>query len=78
MIPIYDELLFLQMLERFVKEDFKGREALATQQIGLTSPEEKLELPNIKYMSITAQSVGKAQAPYMVREPLYWRWEEYV
>lgn len=48
------------MLERFVKEDFKGREALATQQIGLTTPEEKLELANIKYMSISAQSVGKA------------------
>jgi len=42
-VPIDDDVLFLSMLERFLEEDYKGREALQTLQIGLTSPDNSLE-----------------------------------
>ena len=43
-LPIEDETLFLNMLQRFIKEDYKGREAIQSQQIGLTSPDKETNL----------------------------------
>lgn len=66
------------MLQRFTKEDYKGREVIQNQQIGLTKPDPETNLATIKYMNIQAVSVGKAKDPYKIREPIYHSWEEFL
>ena len=66
----------MKLLE-FIQKDYKGAEAVKTFNLGFSTPTSERELPRLIYMKITAQSIGRAQEPAPVREPIYLMWEDF-
>lgn len=62
----------------FITEDIKGREAVQNFKLGFSTPTDPNVYPDLIYMSVWAQSVGRAQEPYKIREPIFNRWEQFL
>lgn len=62
---------FIPYLQRFVKEDKDGIKAYEDSEIGLFDDK-------LKFMSISAISIGKPTDPYSTLYPIYQIWEQYI
>ena len=77
-LPITDEFLFNQMLDRFVKEDTNGIEAVNEFIIGFSDTEESYGFKKLIYMKVEALSIGRRGQPNFFNEPIYNQWNEFM
>ena len=44
----------------------------------MSTPENSLAYPTLIYMNINCHSVGRPLAPYAIREPIFYMWDDYL
>ena len=77
-IPISDEQQFRNLLLQFITESDKGINALKKQQLGFitSKDEEGNQQLDLKYMAVTAQTIGKKRAANNEKLPVNEMWTE--